>query len=55
MAFQRTLYDLEAAAQQIRASGFPGADAFGQENVLRPPLAAEATKFFETLAAGRDE
>ena len=54
MAFQRTLYDLETAAQQIRVSGFPGAEAFARDNVLHPPSGAEATKFFESLAAGRD-
>ena len=34
---QRTPYDLEAAADQIRATKYPQADAFASQNVLRPP------------------
>jgi diadenosine tetraphosphatase ApaH/serine/threonine PP2A family protein phosphatase len=51
--FQHTLYDLEAAAAVIRASGYPLADDFADNNVIKPATAAEATEFFEHLAAQR--
>ena len=34
---RRTRYDLEGAAERMRATAFPGADAFVEQNVLRPP------------------
>lgn len=48
--FRRTAYDGEAAAQIIRASGFPDVQEFIEENVLKVPSAAEATKIFERMA-----
>lgn len=48
---QRTEYDVERAAEEIRASGLPGADEFARENVLNPPSASEATAIFERMAA----
>jgi putative phosphoesterase len=51
--FQHTLYDLEAAAAAIRVSGYPLADDFADTNVIKPATAAEATEFFERLAAQR--
>jgi len=34
---RHTLYDLEAAAARIRATGYPRASEFADKNVLRPP------------------
>jgi putative phosphoesterase len=49
---RRTEYDLDAAAEAIRATGFPDADALADENVLTVPGPAEATEHFEALAMG---
>jgi putative phosphoesterase len=51
--FRRTTYDGEAAAQQVRASGYPQAREFAEENVLKVPTAAEATEIFERMAEER--
>lgn len=51
VSFRRTEYDLQDAASEILASGFPDAGAFVRENLLNPPSTAEATEFFETLSA----
>lgn len=48
---RRTPYDLEAAAHLIRASGYPQAQDFADNNVLQPPTAAEAIEVFERMAA----
>ncbi len=48
--FRRTEYDLEQAAQQVRASGYPQADEFADENLLKVPSAEEAMEYFESLA-----
>jgi diadenosine tetraphosphatase ApaH/serine/threonine PP2A family protein phosphatase len=45
--FMRTAYDLEAAAARIRATTYPGAEAFAAENVLRPPTEDAMTALFE--------
>jgi diadenosine tetraphosphatase ApaH/serine/threonine PP2A family protein phosphatase len=50
VSFQRTPYDVGRAADQIRASGLPGADEFARENVLTSPPASEATAIFERMA-----
>jgi putative phosphoesterase len=42
-----TAYDLEAAAERLRASGYPDAEELAVENVLRVPTAAEAMDVFE--------
>ena len=47
---RRTDYDLEAAAEAIRATGFPAADELAAENVLTVPSAEEATEQFEAMA-----
>ncbi len=54
VALRRTNYDLEQAAQRIRASGYPQAQDFADNNVLQPPTAAEATEVFERMAAQRE-
>src|SRR5689334_3103207 len=48
--WRRTDYDLEAAAQQLRASSYPQVEEFIAENVLKVPTAAEATEVFERMA-----
>jgi putative phosphoesterase len=52
---RRTSYDLEAAASEIRATGFPGADELAAENILTVPSAKEATERFEQLAQANRE
>ena len=47
---RRTDYDLEAAAEAIRATGFPGAAELAAENVRTVPSADEATEQFEAMA-----
>lgn len=44
---RRTQYDLQAAADRIRQSGYPQALDFAAHNVLCPPTTAEALAFFE--------
>ncbi len=51
--FRRTPYDAAAAAEAYRASGYPGAEALADENVLTVPTAAEATAVFEPMAEQR--
>lgn len=51
--FRRTHYDLEQAAKTIRASGYPLAEDFADNNVLKPATAAEATALFESMASQR--
>ncbi len=51
--FRRTPYDFVAAAQAMRSSGYPQAQAFADENVLAVPTADEAIEVFERgIAAG---
>jgi len=38
---RHTTYDLEAAAERIRRSGYPGAEEFAAKYVLNPPTVAE--------------
>lgn len=47
--FRRTSYDLEVAAQEVRASGYPQAREFAEENVLTVVSAEEAMEFFERM------
>lgn len=53
VVLQRTSYDLEQAAEQVRSSGYPQAQDFADENVLKPPMQAEAIELFERMAAER--
>ncbi len=48
---RRTLYDVDAAAARIYASGYPQAREFAEENVRRPPTEAAAIAVFEQMAA----
>jgi putative phosphoesterase len=50
---RRTLYDLQDAAARIRASGYPQAQDFAENNVLRPETEAEAIAVFESMAKAR--
>ena len=47
---RRTDYDLAAAAEAIRASGWPIAQEFAAENVLQVPSREEAATLFERMA-----
>lgn len=47
---RRTSYDTEAAARAIKASGYPPAEDFVTENVLKVPTASEAAEVFENMA-----
>jgi len=53
MRLRRTLYDLEEAAARIRTSGYPQAQDFAENNVLKPSTEAEAIAVFERMAAQR--
>ena len=48
--FRRTPFDVERAIAEIRASGWPTAEEFVNENLLVPPSRAEATAHMESLA-----
>lgn len=50
VAFRRTPFDVERAAADVSASGWPGAEEFVAENLLNAPSRAEATAHFESLA-----
>ena len=50
---RQTRYDAAAAAEAIRASGYPGADEFVSEYVLASHPAEEATAQFERMAEER--
>jgi predicted phosphodiesterase len=49
----RTAYDLGLAAERIRATGYPNAGEFADDNVLRPPAASEALDVFERISERR--
>ena len=49
---RRTEYDLNQAAQRIRATGYPQAGEFAARNVLQPPSEAQMVTAFER-SAGR--
>jgi predicted phosphodiesterase len=46
--FRRTPFDLEAAAMRIRATAYPGAEAFAANHVLAPPAEAQMIAAFES-------
>jgi putative phosphoesterase len=48
--FRRTAFDVERAASEILASGWPEAETFVAENIRTPPSRAEATAWFESQA-----
>ena len=55
VSLRRVEYDLDAAAEQIRAEGFPWADDFAERNLRQPPAAAEVAALFEGWAREREE
>jgi putative phosphoesterase len=48
--FRRTPFDVERAAGEILATGWPEAESFVAENIRTPPSRAEATAWFESRA-----
>ena len=48
---RRTEYDLEAAAERIRPTGWPIAERWVNENLLTVPTARDAAEFFEQQRA----
>ena len=53
VSFRRAEYDVAAAVESIRASGFPGADEMFVEALLAPPPPSEVTEYFERMATAR--
>ena len=51
---RRTEYDLETAAERIRATDFPSAAAFVEEYVLNRHPPEETAPFFEQLAVSKE-
>ena len=47
VALRRTSYDLDAAADRIRATDYPQAEAFATGNVLQPPSEAQMLEVLE--------
>jgi putative phosphoesterase len=50
---RHTAYDLQAAADQVRTSGYPQAEDFAAENILNPPAREEVVAIFERMAQGK--
>jgi putative phosphoesterase len=47
--FRRTPFDVDRAAAEFLASGWPSAESFVAENLREAPSRAEATAYFESL------
>jgi predicted phosphodiesterase len=45
--FRHTIYDLQRAADRVRASGYPGAEDFAAKYVLQAPSEEDMLKVFE--------
>jgi hypothetical protein len=45
-----TAYDLEAAAERVRATEYPQAQEFAATNILQPPAEAGMLEVFEQAA-----
>jgi hypothetical protein len=43
---RRTDYDLNAAAARVRASAYPQAEQFAEQNILRPPTEQQMLEMF---------
>jgi len=48
--FRQTSFDVERAANEVLASGWPPAESFVAENLRAAPSRSEATAYFESLA-----
>lgn len=46
----KTSYDFEKAAERIRATSYPGAEQFADQNILRPPSEEEMLQLFAKTA-----
>jgi predicted phosphodiesterase len=44
--FRRTVYDFARAAKRVRATGYPMAEDFADNNVVKPPSEAEVLEVF---------
>lgn len=53
VTLRHTVYDLDAAAEHIRAGSAPNAEEFIARNLRQPPTAAEAAALFEGWALER--
>ena len=51
VSLRKTNYDLQRAAELVRKSGYPLAQDFADNNILKPETAQEATEYFERMAA----
>lgn len=51
VSLRKTNYDLESAAELVRKSGYPLAQDFADNNILKPATAQEAIEYFERMAA----
>lgn len=45
--FQHTNYDVQRAADRVRASGYPGAEEFAAKYILQPPSEEDMLKVYE--------
>ena len=55
VSLRRTEYDLEDAAERIRAGGYPWADDFAENNMRHPASADEVAALFEGWAIEREQ
>jgi putative phosphoesterase len=53
VSLRRTDYDVAAAVDAIRATGFPAAEEMFAETLLTPPPPDEVTEYFERIARER--
>ncbi len=51
VSLRKTKYDLVGAAEMVRRSGYPLAQDFAENNILKPETAQEAIAYFERMAA----
>ncbi len=51
VSLRKTNYDLQGAAELVRKSGYPLAQDFADNNILKPETAQEAIEYFERMAA----
>jgi putative phosphoesterase len=50
VSLRKTNYDLESAAELVRKTGYPLAQDFADNNILKPETAQEAIEYFEKMA-----
>ncbi len=50
VSLRKTTYDREAAAALVRKTGYPMAQDFADNNILKPESAQEAIEYFEKMA-----